>query len=477
MVFVMAEDSRSTSRQPSSWCAGPPSTSQWPAPSASSRVSRDPAAVLARIVALRVVQAASRTTWYVTTHVWPSSTAAVVPSISHPPWWAWKYATSKPERAGVCCQHAVTGGGRNGTRPVWHPRFVSGEAAPSAIIGCVPAIDFEERELEASVPDLAAGGAWTRVRLRWRRDPLTGASARILTGEKLQPQTRTDLTQLTAKPAFCPFDAEVLEQTTVPFPPELTPEGRIHVGHAVVVPNIMAYATHSAVGIYDPGRHFLDLDELTPSLVGDALFAMVGHAQAVRRADPSAVWSSVNANYLPPSGASLVHPHLQSAHDACGLTTQRLLVERARDWKDRHGAYWAALVDQEAGGPRWVGHTGRVAWLTPFAPTGFHEVWGVVDAVADITELTEEDCRALGEGLSRILAAYQDSNLTSFNYGMIGGGPHAHEDGHLVLLKVVSRSNPDPVYRSDATYFERLWGEAMIDLSPEEVAESVRARF
>jgi UDPglucose--hexose-1-phosphate uridylyltransferase len=152
-------------------------------------------------------------------------------------------------------------------------------------------------------------------------------------------------------------------------------------------------------------------------------------------------------------------------------------VDRARDWKDRHGAYWTALVDQETGGPRWVGHTGRVAWLTPFAPTGFHEVWGVVDGAADVTELSEEDTRALGQGLSQVLAAYQDANLTSFNYGMIGGGPHAHEDGHQVLLKVVSRSNPDPVYRSDATYFERLWGEAMIDLSPEEVAESVRARF
>ena len=46
----------------------------------------------------------------------------------------------------------------------------------------VAAIDFEERELAAQVPDLAAGGAWTRVSLRWRRDPLTGASARILTG-------------------------------------------------------------------------------------------------------------------------------------------------------------------------------------------------------------------------------------------------------------------------------------------------------
>jgi galactose-1-phosphate uridylyltransferase len=341
----------------------------------------------------------------------------------------------------------------------------------------VVAISFEERELEARVPDLAAGGAWTRVRLRWRKDPLTGSSCRILTGEKLQPPGRPDLTELTAKPAFCPFDSEYLEKATFPFPPELTTEGRIRVGQAVVVPNILAYATHSAVGIYDPERHFLDLDELTPSLVGDALVAMVRHAQAVRRLDPTALWSSINANYLPPSGSSLIHPHLQSAHDDCGVTGQRTMVEGSRAWQDEHGSYWAALVDQEAGGPRWVGHIGRVAWLTPFAPVGFHEVWGLVSGAADVTDLTDEDCQALGQGLSQVLAAYKDWNLASFNYGLIGGGPQARESGHQVVLKVISRSNPEPVYRSDATYFERIYGEAMIDLSPEEIADGARARF
>jgi UDPglucose--hexose-1-phosphate uridylyltransferase len=341
----------------------------------------------------------------------------------------------------------------------------------------VAAIDFEERDLEARVPDLAAGGAWTRVRLRWRRDPLTGASARILTGVKLQPTTRPDLTELTAKPAFCPFDSEHLEKATFPFPPELTGEGRIHVGKAVVVPNIMAYATHSAVGIYDPERHFLDLDELTPSLVGDALAAMVRHARAVRQMDPTALWGSINANYLPPSGASLVHPHLQSAHDAHGLTGQRLLVEQSRAWMEKHGNYWADLIDQEAGGPRWLGQIGRVAWLTPFAPTGFHEAWGVVGGAADISDLSDEDCAALGQGLSQVLAAYKAVNLTSFNFGLTGGGPQARENGHQVVLKVISRSNPDRYYRSDATYFERLHGEALIDLSPEEVAEDLRPLF
>jgi galactose-1-phosphate uridylyltransferase len=124
-----------------------------------------------------------------------------------------------------------------------------------------------------------------------------------------------------------------------------------------------------------------------------------------------------------------------------------------------------------------VGQTGRVAWLTPFAPSGFHEVWGVVSGAADVTELTEQDCQALGQGLSQVLAAYRAWNLTSFNFGVIGGGPQAHEHGHQVVLKVLSRSNPEPVYRSDATYFERIYGEALIDLSPEEVADGVRTRF
>jgi galactose-1-phosphate uridylyltransferase len=329
----------------------------------------------------------------------------------------------------------------------------------------------------AMVPDPAAHGAWTRTLLRWRRDPLTGASARILSGLKLQPLSRPNLSQLTAPPVFCPFDAEHLETATFTFPPHVTTEGRIRFGQSVVVPNILAYATHSAVGIYNPGRHFLDLKDLTPTLVGNALTAMVMHAQAVRRVDPTAVWSSISANHLPPSGASLVHPHLQSAHDAFGLTGQRTLVERSSSWAGASGSYWATLAVQEDGGPRWVGRTGRVAWLTPFAPSGFHEVWGLVDGAADLTELTEEDCQALGLGISRVLDAYQAWNLASFNFGVIGGGPQGRQQGYQVLLKIVSRSNPEPMYRSDVTFFERIYGEALVDVSPEDVASSVRDLF
>jgi galactose-1-phosphate uridylyltransferase len=33
------------------------------------------------------------------------------------------------------------------------------------------------------------------------------------------------------------------------------------------------------------------------------------------------------------------------------------------------------------------------------------------------------------------------------------------------------------MYRSDVTYFERLHGEAMIDLAPEDLAATLRPRF
>ena len=312
--------------------------------------------------------------------------------------------------------------------------------------------------------------------MRWRRDPLTGRSARILAGVKLQSGTRPDLVELTAKPAFCPFCADHLEQATAEFPAEVTDTGRVRRGRAVVVPNVLAYATHSAVGIYDSARHFIDLDELTSEVVADAISAMLEHTRAVRRFDPAAVWGSVNANYLPPAGSSLVHPHLQSAHDACGTTAERALVAHSAAWPGTR-SFWQDLVEDEEHGPRWIGRLGRVAWLTPFAPTGFHEVWAVVDQAHDLTDLDEDDAGALGEGLSRVFGAYRQWNLTSFNFALLGGGPLPDSGRYDVVLKVVTRSNAEPMYRSDATFFERLHDEAMIDLSPEEVAAGVRSRF
>src|SRR5262245_33394322 len=109
-AFVIAEDSRSTSRQPSRLGADSPPTSQWPAPSASSVIWRDPDADRAVICALRVVQVLSVSMTKLTAHIWPSSVAAVHPSIRRPPSTSWKNTTSYPRRTPRCSQAAAAGG-------------------------------------------------------------------------------------------------------------------------------------------------------------------------------------------------------------------------------------------------------------------------------------------------------------------------------------------------------------------------------
>lgn len=333
------------------------------------------------------------------------------------------------------------------------------------------AIGFVEHQVTARVPELGNASNTVEAPLTVRVDPLTGHTSRVLHGEKLAPSSRPDLSALTAPPPFCPFCADKIELATGTFADTITDEGRIRRGLSAVVPNVMAYSEFSSVGLYDTSRHFVDLDGLTPELVGDLLTGLTAYTRGVAGLRP--MWHSINANYLPPAGSSLVHPHAQSAHDDFGTTAQRRLVKASRSWESERGtSFWATLVQQEQDGPRWLGTRGRISVLTPWAPVGFHEVWAVLPEVHDIVELTDSDCHDLGAVLSGILAGYHAQNLASFNWALYGGGPQP-SSAYGLLLRVVSRSNPDPVYRSDVTYFERLHEEAMIDASPEQVCEKI----
>ncbi|WP_432557567.1 hypothetical protein [Granulicoccus sp. GXG6511] len=329
------------------------------------------------------------------------------------------------------------------------------------------AIRFVEHQITARVPELGNATNVIDAGLTIRVDPLTGHTARILHQGQLAPSARTDLTDLTTPPPFCPFCADKLEVATGVIAPSITDEGRIRRGASAVVPNVLAYSEFSSVGLYDTTRHFVGLRDLTPQLIGDLFVGLVAYARGVGGLRP--MWHSINANYLPPAGSSVVHPHAQTAHDDIGTTAQRNLVAASERWP---GNFWHELVEQEAGGPRWLGTRGRVHVLTPWAPIGFHEVWLLIPELHDILELTDDDCADLGAVLSGVLMGYDALDLASFNWALYGGGPSPSSDFGL-LLRIVSRANPEPVYRSDVTYFERLHAEAMIDMGPEEVAKKL----
>jgi galactose-1-phosphate uridylyltransferase len=300
-----------------------------------------------------------------------------------------------------------------------------------------------------------------RVPLELRWDPLTGHGARILPEGSFPPPARHDLEQLATESAQdCPFCGTRIETATPRFPPELHADGRIRRGEAVLFPNLVPYAKWSSVSVYSPDRHLLALDEVTPALLADNLATQIELARAVLAHDPGSSWISINANHLPPSGSSVVHPHLQGSANPEPTTMQRLLAR-----VDAHG-----YVETERGrGERFIASANGVDWLASFAPLGPAEMRAFVLDAASPADLDEPRIPELARGLSATLRVYAELGFESFNVALVGG--------RTLSLRVVARAYYGAARRSDAMWSERLHWEAATDVAPEHVAELARTAF
>lgn len=333
------------------------------------------------------------------------------------------------------------------------------------------AVELRARKLSSRLLHPGHGFAPVEAEVEVRWDPLTGHAARLVKAASalLAPQT-FDLEELGRNTqATCPFCPDRIHAATPKLPPEIWPEGRITRGRALLFPNLLTYSQYSAVGVYAPELHYLPLEAMTAELVTDNLATHVTHAKAVMKADPDAVWASINANHMLPSGSSLFHPHLQSSVDPAPSTFQRILADVPRD-------RFAAYVETERElGERYIGTTGGIEWLASFAPMGFNEVRAFIPGAVSPADLDEDRVAELGRGVAAILRVYAELGFQSFNMALYGAPPA--ERGYMLNLRMVCRSNLNLPYRSDVTYFERLHWQAMVDTSPEELARAARPRF
>jgi len=325
-------------------------------------------------------------------------------------------------------------------------------------------MELRSERVEATILDPRHGFQPAPASFEVRWDPLTGHTARILDKSNLLPPSDFDLEAFARETRegcfFCP---EKVFDVTPKLLPEIWSEGRIRVGQALLFPNIQPYARHSSVAIYGPELHYLPLDRMSTKVVADNLGAQVEFVKAAQRYDPDARWSSLSANHMLPSGSSLFHPHTQAAVDPHPTTMQVLLAgvpeATIRDYLDTERRL----------GARHLGNSGRIEWLTSFAPVGFNEIRAFVPGAAGVGDLDDSLVEELGRGLSAALNVYAEMGFQSFNWALYGGT--------VLNLRLVTRSNLKPLYRSDAAYFERLHWQGMVDTSPEELAERARGRF
>ena len=327
-----------------------------------------------------------------------------------------------------------------------------------------PLEDFESVEVDVEV----------------REDPLTGRSARIVPGSFVRPEEEPDVAEVVEDDEGCFFCPDMVGDVTPKYP-DWVGMDRGSVGEATSFPNLNPYGAHSNV-VAITEEHWKPIDAFAAGEFEDALVAALEYVGAVFEHDDEARFASVNMNFLRSAGSSIIHPHLQTLVDDRGTNEDALRADAARDYRERTGSvYWRDLIDAERDGDRYVGSTGAVEWLAPFAPKHHYQVTGVLEAdavgggaVDGVLAPDDEAVADLAEGLTNVLAYYAGEGLNAFNFAL---RMVADEPACQPTIDVIGRSVFDRYYWSDSPFFVTLHDEGVVDVAPEDVAESARARF
>jgi UDPglucose--hexose-1-phosphate uridylyltransferase len=317
------------------------------------------------------------------------------------------------------------------------------------------------------------------VPLEFRVDPLTGRTCRIVPFS-LERIIRPDLEALVkrSRELACPFCPPLVEQITPKFPPEIAPGGNIRVGRAFGFPNGGPYDVYGSVVVVSP-EHFVPLGSFTVADVRDALLAALDYLQGVGRADPGARYHFIAWNYMPPSGGSLVHPHLQSNAGYQPTDYQKQLLEASAKYYETNGTnYWSDLVEEEKrAGERYIGRTGGVEWLTAFTPRGrLSDVLAVFPSRPSVTGLARDDLEDFAAGLLKVFAFIDGLGLVSFNMSTYSGFDEKTFRAHA---RITPRGSLlySPIETSDQFYYQVLQDENICILPPEVACEKIRGLF
>ena len=338
---------------------------------------------------------------------------------------------------------------------------------------------FEATTKETVVLNPQKDMARRKIPSEIRMDPLTGRTARICHFMKLQWQ-KPDFEKLVALGGtFCPFCPENVMKVTPCFPEEILPEGRMIRDDMVLFPNLAPYDSLGAVATLGE-RHHIPMTEISARRIARGFrLAMDFFRQVETIGHPESVYHLINWNYMPVSGSSLIHPHLQVFATSSAPNLMREELTAARQYAETNGVnYWDHLVETETTlGDRLLGTIGRTTWLTAYAPMGVAgDVLAVVNGVNATLELTDEDLIDLGQGLVRLMAAYDKLGIYSFNMNFFTGA-RGDDFSRFHLLFSPRTFFNQALGTPDIGALRNLYNETLCMAYPEEIKTMLAPEF
>ena len=345
-------------------------------------------------------------------------------------------------------------------------------------------IEFEKTLKQAKILSPLKNFAEDTLTFEYRADPLTGRNTTVIRGmlNYVNRFLTSDAEQLNSlverTKANCPFCPESVRSKTPMFPREFLAEGRIFVGDAVVVPNLLGHAEQSVLAILSR-EHHLKLKDFTPKLLFDGFKGGVEYLKRLGEVDASVRFPVFVFNYLTPAGSSIFHPHMQILVRDRPFHLVNLFIDKSEAYFGKHGtSYWRDIVAREKNAERYLFEDKGVEWLVPFAPLrGLNEAQAIVNGKSNLGELSDDEWCGLAEGIAKILKFYDSQGYTSFNVILMSGPLDEHLDYFDVNLRIMSRPGIQQFCFTDAWAVPYLlWdGEAVEE--PEHFAERAREFF
>ncbi|MCX7822334.1 MAG: HIT domain-containing protein [Syntrophobacterales bacterium] len=266
------------------------------------------------------------------------------------------------------------------------------------------------------------------------------------------------------------------ERMTPRYSEDLIQGGRLKKGEVLLFPNLFPTSPYHAV-IMLGEDHYRSLDNFPEDLLLDAFDVAVEFIKRVFQKDSRMSFVTINANYLPPAGSSVFHPHIQVLMAQVPSTHYSRVMEASKKYYERNGTpYWKDFVDIERqGGERYIMSIGESHWIMAFSPMGTNEVVGVFPDKVDILKWEVADVRALSKGVSRVLRFFHSIGFSTFNFSLFGG-PLGEGDiePYGAFIRLVCRQNFLPHYRTDDYYFQKLMENEIMATPPEELARIFR---
>ncbi|WOF17283.1 galactose-1-phosphate uridylyltransferase [Methanoplanus sp. FWC-SCC4] len=291
--------------------------------------------------------------------------------------------------------------------------------------------------------------------VQYRTENLTGIKCRISPERIKRNIDNPDFSKYNNEP--CPFCPENVLINT----PVFKDGTRIQKGESITFPNLFPFARKHVVTVITKDHN---VRTFSKKQIEDAID---GQYRALIN---ETGYSSINWNFLPSAGASMLHPHMQGISDYTPSNlTEKYITNSYKYYQEKGKNYWDELIHTEMKSSRFIAGS-EIIWAANPVPLGEKEIRGYMP-FSTLDEL-ESYIDLISKGMKNIIDFYNYLGHYAFNFSLYTGTPKNKNKGFRAFCSFIARINPNRACTSDTAFMERLHMEPVILTLPEDLGEA-----